>query len=157
MPDVNGLTAGFPGRNTKLYWSTDAKATYDLVSETIRIEPSEPSTEKIDRTHLNSPNRRRENRLGYIDDGTVSVVCNALDPLLDAAGDAQHTAIYNAQGTHDADYYWKITVENDAGVVTKTWEFPGDIESASWGPFEGGTGVDFSFTILRTGPTVVTP
>jgi len=156
MPDISGKTAGYLGRNTKLYWSTDSKATWTLVPETVTITPDAPSTEKVDRTHLNSPGRRRENRLGYIDDGTVQVKCNGLDATLDAAGDAIHVAIYNAQGQHDADSYFKLTAEDDAAVVHKTWIFPGDVETANWGPFEGGAGVDFNFTILRTGVTVIT-
>src|SRR3990167_1819158 len=157
MPDISGKPAGYLGRNTKLYRSTAGDAgPWTLVPETVSIEPSEPSTEKVDRTHLNSPGRRRENRLGYIDDGTVAVVCNALDATLDAAGDAIHVAIYNAQGAHDANQYWKKTAEDDAAVVHKTWIFPGDIETAGWGPFQGGAGVDFRFTILKTGISVIT-
>lgn len=155
MPDSSGLTAGFLGRNSKLYWSLDDGATWDQVLETVNIEFGDPSVERVDRTHHNSPNRRRENRLGYVEDGNMSVTCNALDSLLDATGAAQQKAIYEKQGTHDALQKFKLTVENDAAAVHRTWEFYGDIETAEYGPFSGGAGVDFRFTVLRNGATTV--
>ena len=156
MPDVTGKSAGYVGANTKLYWSTDSGVDYVLVHEARTIAPADPSVDKADLTHLTSPNKRREFRPTYIDDGSVSVTCNALDKNLDAAGAALQEAIYAAQGTHHATYYWKITAEDDAAVVHRTLVFPGDIETAKFGPFNGGDPVDFTFSILRTGPTVVT-
>lgn len=156
MPDITGKSAGYVGANTKLYWSTDTKATWTLVPETRTVDPADPSVDKADLTHLTSPNKRKEFRPTYIDDGSVTVTCNALDSILDAAGAAIQVAIDAAQGTHNAAYYWKITAENDSAVVHRTWIFPGDIETAKFGPFNGGDPVDFSFSILRTGPTVIT-
>lgn len=149
MPDASGNSAGYVGRNTKLYWSTDAGATWTEVKETKSIEPAEPSVDKAELTHLTSPNRRREYRSTYIDDGTIAVTCNALDVNLDAAGAATQEALYAAQGTHDADSRFKIEVIDDSAVVHRTLEGQGDVESAKFGPFSGGDPVDFTFSILR--------
>lgn len=157
MPDVSGKTAGYVGRNTKLYWSTNAGSTYQVVPETINIDPAEPSVGTVDRTHTTSPNRRRETKLGYIDDGTVSVQCNALHPTLDASGYAIHKDIFDNQGKSKPDYRWKIEAIDDDTNVIMTQVFPGDIESARFGPYEGETGVDFNFVVRRTGVTVITP
>lgn len=155
MPDVSGKSAGYVGANTKLYWSTDTKATWTLIPEVRTIDPADPSVDKADLTHLNSPNKRREFRPTYIDDGSVSVTTSALNNSLDAAGAAIQATVYAAQGTHNAAYYWKITAEDDSAVIHRTLIFPGDIETAKFGPFNGGDPVDFTFSILRTGPTVV--
>lgn len=156
MPDVNGKSAGYIGRNTKLYRSTAGDAgPWTEVYEVRTCDPSEPSVDTADLTHLTSPNRRREPRSTYIDDGTVAVTCNAINKLVDPTGAAVQEAIYADQGEHDANNYWKIEAIDDSAVVHRTFIFPGDVQSAKFGPFDGGAPVDFAFTILRTGATVL--
>lgn len=49
---------------------------YVELDEVIEINPGEETADRVDATHMKSPNRRRERIAGLIDVGTGSVVIN---------------------------------------------------------------------------------
>lgn len=154
MPDVNGKSAGILGYQARLSRSTAGNAgPWTAVPEVKSFNPGEKTVDEAEFTHLESPNKVREFRPTFADGGTMSVVTNFLDPLLDAAGAAVQDAIIADLGIQDEDYYWKIEwKKNDgSGTVLKTVIFPGYVSSAKPPDTTTTDPVEFNFSVRVTG------
>lgn len=155
MPDANGKSAGFIGYNARLSRSTaGATGPWTPIPETKEFDPGEATVEEAEFTHLESPNKKKEYKATFIEQGTMAVTCNFLDPILDPTGAAVQQAIFDDLGTNDADYYWQIEWRDDSGVVRKTVTFPGYVSSAKPPTTNITDPVDFVFSVRVTGDDV---
>jgi len=155
MPDISGKSAGFIGYQGRLSRSTAGNAgPWTAVPEVKSFDPGEKTVEEAEFTHLESPGKTREYKATFSDAGTMSVVCNFLDPVLDAAGAAIQDAIIADIGVNDADYYWKIEWREDDGTVRKTVIFPGYVATAKAPNTTTTDPVEFNFSVRVTGNEV---
>jgi hypothetical protein len=154
MPDVNGKSAGFIGYRGRLSRSTDSKATWAAIPEVKSITPAEPSIGEAEFTHLESPDKTREFKATFKDLGTLQVVANYVDGVLDAAGAAIQLALINDFGVNDSDYYWKIEYRREDDTVIKTVTFPGYVSSAKAPDLTVQDPTDFKFSVRVTGAAV---
>jgi hypothetical protein len=157
MPDANGKSAGFIGYKARLSRSTAGPAgPWTAIPETREINPGEGTVDEAEFTYLESPNKRREFKPTFTDGGTMTVVCNFLDPLLDAAGAAVQTAIMAALGVENADYYWKKEWKknDESGIVLRTVIFPGYVSSAKPPDTTTTDPVLFNFSVRVSGAAV---
>ncbi len=157
MPDANGKSAGFIGYKARLSRSTAGNAgPWTAIPETKSFNPGEKTVDEAEFTHLESPGKVREFKPTFSDGGTMTVVCNYLDPLLDAAGAAVQTALFAALGVENADYYWKIEWKknDETGTVLRTVIFPGYVSSAKPPDTTTSDPVEFNFSVRVTGAEV---
>jgi hypothetical protein len=154
MPDANGKSAGFIGYKARLSRSTAGNAgPWTAVPETKSFNPGEVTVDEAEFTHLESPLKRREFKPTFSDGGTMTVVCNYLDTLLDAAGAAVQTALIAAVGIENADFYWKIEWKknDETGTVLRTVIFPGYVSSAKPPDTTTTDPVEFNFSVRISG------
>lgn len=155
MPDANGKSAGFIGYQARLSRSTAGNTgPWTAVPETKSFDPAEVTVDEAEFTHLESPSKTKEFKPTFKDGGTMSVVCNFLDPVLDAAGAAVQDAIIADNGVEDEDYYWKIEWREDDGTVRKTVIFPGYVTGAKPPNTTIADPVDFNFSVRVKGAAV---
>jgi hypothetical protein len=94
------------------------------------ITPPEPSRDRVDTTHLESPDFVRESIAGFIDFPEMVVECIAVDG--DAAQEAVEQDFYDGIITPEA---WSYQVcHNETGVTQRTYSFNGYIAGALRGP-----------------------
>lgn len=152
MPDVNGKSAGFIGYQARLSRSTAGNAgPWTAIPEVKSFDPAEATVEEAEFTHLESPDKVREFKATFKDNGTMQVTCNFLDPVLDAAGHTVQMGIINDHGVNDSDYYWKIEWREDDGTVRKTVIFPAYVATAKPPNTTTTDPVDFIFSLRVTG------
>jgi hypothetical protein len=152
MPDAQGKSAGFIGYNARLSRSTAGDTgPWTAIPEVKSFDPAEVVVDEAEFTHLESPDKTKEFKATFKDGGTMAVVCNFLDPVLDASGSAVQDAIIADNGVQDADYYWKIEWRDDADTVRKTVIFPGYITGAKPPNTTIADPVDFNFSVRVTG------
>ncbi len=155
MPDVNGKSAGFIGYKALLSRSTaGSTGPWTDIPEVKSFDPAEVTTDEAEFTHLNSPDRFREFKATFKDGGTMQVVTNLLDPVVDAAGHAVQMGIINDHARNDPNYYWRIQWRDDAATVRKTVIFPGYISSAKPPNTTITDPVDFNFSVRVSGTPV---
>jgi len=155
MPDVNGKSAGFIGYNARLSRSTAGNVgPWTAIPEVKSFDPAEATVDEAEFTHLESPNKVKEFKATFKDNGTMSVTCNFLDPVADAAGAAIQAAIIADHGVNNLSYYWKIEWRDDAATVRKTVTFPGYVSTAKPPNTTIADPVDFLFSIRVSGAAV---
>ena len=155
MPDAQGKSAGFIGYNARLSRSTaGSTGPWTAIPEVKEFDPGEATVEEAEFTHLESPGKAKEYKATFIEKGTMTVTCNFLDPVLDAAGAAIQDAIIADHGVNDEDYYWKIEWREDDDTVRKTVIFPGYVASAKPPGTNITDPVDFVFSVRVTGADV---
>ncbi|KKK76435.1 hypothetical protein LCGC14_2863670 [marine sediment metagenome] len=155
MPDVDGKSAGFIGYNARVSRSTaGSTGPWTPVPEVKSFDPAEVVVDEAEFTHLESPDKTKEFKATFKDGGTMAVVCNLLDPVLDAAGAVIQDAIVSDNGVQDANFYFKIEWRDDADTVRKTVIFPGYITGAKPPNTTITDPVDFNFSIRVTGAAV---
>ncbi len=157
MPDVSGKSAGFIGYKARLSRSVaGAAGPWIQIPEVKSFNPGEKTVDEAEFTHLESPGKVREFKATFADSGTMAVVCNFLDPVLDAAGAAVQDGIIADLGETDALFYWKIEWKknDESGTVLKTVIFPGYVSSAKPPDTTTTDPVDFNFSVRVTGAEV---
>ena len=136
------------GYGDTLEWSTDGGSTYDNeVAELKNCDVPTHSVEKIERTHMGSPNRTKEYTPGLRDTGDVSFTFNF--------NSADYEALYTLE-TNGTVVDWKHTLSTNDGETTgATYEYKGFVElSGGTREVEGVTEV--TATIKRTGAAIFT-
>ena len=155
MPDVNGKSAGFIGYQGRLSRSTAGDAgPWTAIPEVKSFDPAEVVVDEAEFTHLESPDKTKEFKPTFKDGGTMAVVCNFLDPTLDAAGAVIQDGIISDNGVSDNDFYWKIEWREEDGTVRKTVIFPGYITGAKPPNTTIADPVDFTFSVRVSGAAV---
>jgi hypothetical protein len=136
------------GYGDTLEWSTDGGGTFDnAVAELKSCDVPTHSIEKIDRTHMGSPNRTKEHTPGLRDTGDVSFTFNF--------NSADYEALYTLE-TNGTVVDWKHTLSpNDGETTGAIYEYRGFVElSGGTREVEGVTEV--TATIKRTGAATFT-
>jgi len=135
------------GYGDTLEWSTDAGATWTAVSELKTCDLPTHSVEKIERTHMGSPNRTKEYTPGLRDSGDLSFTFNF--------NSADYDALYSLEVAGTV-VMWKHTLSTNDGETTgAVYEYEGFVElQGATREHEGVTEV--SATIKRTGSATFT-
>jgi hypothetical protein len=107
-------------------WDADADpAAFFELGEVTEITPGEESTDRVDVTHYNSPNRRREFVAGLVDAGEASVTINWIpgdetDLFIRAMRDS------GAKAQHQIEFPNGVTVTFDGIVLSYSKSIPID-------------------------------
>lgn len=135
------------GYGDTLEWSTDGGTTWTAVSELKTCDVPTHSIEKIERTHMGSPNRTKEYTPGLRDTGDVAFAFNF--------NSTDYEALYTLE-TNGTVAQWKHTLApNDGEATGAVYEYEGFVElSGGTREVEGVTEV--SATIKRTGAATFT-
>jgi hypothetical protein len=94
------------------------------------ITPPEPSRDRVDATHLESPDFVRESVAGFIDYPEMTVECIAVDG--NAAQEQLEQDFYDGVSTPET---WSYQVcDNETGAAQRTYTFQGYMTGALRGP-----------------------
>ncbi len=155
MPDVSGKSAGFIGYQGRLSRSIlGDSGPWTAIPEVKSIDPGEATVDEAEFTHLESPDKVKEFKSTFKDLGTMAIVSNFLDPVLDGTGAGIQDALIADHGVNDANYYWKIEWREDDGTIRKTVIFPGYVSTAKPPNTTTADPVDFNFSVRVTGAAV---
>lgn len=136
------------GYGDTLEWSTDGGTTFDNeVTELRTCDLPTHSVEKIERTHMGSPNRTKEYTPGLRDSGDLNFTFNW--------NSADYEALYTLEVAGTV-VTWKHTLSTNDGETTgATYEYDGFVElQGASREVEGVTEV--TATIKRTGSATFT-
>lgn len=136
------------GYGDKLEWSTDGGSTFTgEVAELRTCDLPSHSVEKIERTHMGSPNRTKEYTPGLRDSGDLNFTFNF--------NSADYDALYSLEVAGTV-VDWKHTLSTNDGETTgAVYEYKGFVElQGASREVEGVTEV--TATIKRTGSATFT-
>lgn len=106
-------TAGIIGAGVTLGYSATSGGSYTSVAEILEITPPNPTAEKIDFSHAESPGLVKEYKAGFIEAGECALTINF--------NKTQYNTLDGLRGTAK---YWKITLSDLSTII-----FPGFIMS----------------------------
>lgn len=137
------------GYGDTLEWSTDGGSTYTgEVKELKSCDLPTHTVEKIDRTHMSSPNRTKEYTPGLRDSGDLSFTFNY--------NSDDYEALYALEVAGTVVDWLHTLSLNDGETAEATYEYSGFVELGSASrTVEGVTEV--TCTIKRTGSATFTP
>lgn len=138
------------GYGDKLEWTPDASVTtpvYTAITELKSVDLPTHSVEKVERTHMGSPNRTKEYTPGLRDSGDLSFTFNY--------NSDDYEALYALEVAGTV-VDWRHTLSlNDGEATAATYEYSGFVElSGATREVEGVTEV--TCTIKRTGSATFT-
>ncbi|MBC7285786.1 phage tail tube protein [Hoeflea sp.] len=141
---ASGSTIGY---GDKLEWSTDTGTTWTAVAELKTADVPTHTVEKIDRTHMASPNRTKEYTTGLRDTNDVSFSFNF--------NSADYGALF-ALETAGTIANWRHTLAPGDGETTGAiYEYDGFVEIGG-APREVEGVTEVTATIKRTGVATFT-
>lgn len=135
------------GYGDTLEWSTDDGSTWTAVSELRTCDVPTHSVQKVERTHMGSPNRTKEYTPGLRDTGDVSFAFNF--------NSTDYEALYTLEVAGTVAQWRHTLATNDGETTGAVYEYDGFVElSGGTREVEGVTEV--SATIKRTGAATFT-
>jgi hypothetical protein len=135
------------GYSDKLEWSTDNGLTWTAVAELKTAGLPTHTVEKVDRTHMGSPDRTKEYTPGLRDTNDVSFTFNF--------NSTDYEALYALEVAGTV-VMWKHTLAPEEGTTTGAiYEYKGFVEMGD-GPRSVDGVTEVSATIRRTGRATFT-
>lgn len=135
------------GYGDVLEWTTDSGASYTAVAELKTCDLPTHSVEKIERTHMGSPNRTKEYTPGLRDSGDLSFTFNF--------NSTDYAALYALEVAGTVVEWRHTLATNDGETTGATYEYEGFVElQGASREVEGVTEV--SATIKRTSSATFT-